>query len=63
MREIRPSGSVRGAMSNHRPYRDGVRRSRSPLVPLRSSVLLGNSPRKDCATWFDRLFHSLHLAA
>ena len=29
MREFRPSGSVRGAVSNHRPYRD-----LKPHVPL-----------------------------
>ena len=31
MREIRPSGSVRGAGREVRPYRD-------PIIPMRSSV-------------------------
>ena len=38
MREFRTSGSVRGALSNERPYRDYA----NPVVPMSSSMTPGD---------------------
>jgi len=38
MRESRPYGSVRGALSNERPYRDSARYAPRPLSDCRRSV-------------------------
>ncbi len=47
MRESRTYGSVRGALSNERPYRDAVVQSarRPPGFPLRSNAGLRGSAR------------------
>jgi len=37
MPELGPSGSVRGAVSNHRPYRDHVRAMSAASLPCRLS--------------------------
>jgi len=47
MRESRTYGSVRGALSNERPYRDRALRA-VPTIQPRASVMVGTAQARLC---------------